>query len=52
MIKRLFGSLLERHMLENANAVAAQNAADIEYLSMMTGVDLDSEEVVENVEEV
>ena len=40
MIKRILGSLLDRHLLENLTAKAAQNAADIEYLAMMTDVDI------------
>lgn len=41
MIERIFGSLVNRHMQENAAAKAAQNAADIEYIAMMVDVDLD-----------
>lgn len=54
-IARLFGSLLDRHLLENATAKAAQNAADIEYVAMMADVDLDpadSEEMEETRSEV
>lgn len=44
MLERLFGSLLARHLLENAVSKAAQNAADIEYVAMMADVDLNPEE--------
>ena len=54
-LARMFGSLLDRHLLENATAKAAQNAADIEYVAMMADVDLnpaDSEEMEETHSEV
>lgn len=43
-IARLIGSLLSRHELENLKAATAQNAADIEYIAMMTDVELETEE--------
>lgn len=43
IIERLFGSLANRHMQENAAAKAAQNAADIEYIAMMLDVSLDAD---------
>ena len=56
MIRKLFGSLLDRHMLENAIASAAKNAADIDYMAMMAGIELDEDsdemEVESDVEEV
>ena len=53
-LARLFGSLLDRHLLQNATAKAAQNAADIEYVAMMADVDLntDSTEMEETHSEV
>lgn len=47
-IARLFGSLLSRHELENLKAETAQNAADIEYIAMMTDVELEAENEEEN----
>lgn len=44
IIERLFGSLVNRHMQENAAAKAAQNAADIEYIAMMLDVSLNTDE--------
>lgn len=43
IIERLFGSLVNRHIQENAAAQAAQNAADIEYIAMMLDVSLDTD---------
>lgn len=56
MIKKMLGSLIDRHKLESCYSRAAQNAADIQYLAMMSDVELDSDtdvqEVESNVEEV
>ena len=41
MIDRLFGSIFQRHAVENALAQSRQNAADITYLAMMTDVELE-----------
>lgn len=43
-IERLFGSIFQRHALENTLAQSRQNAADIAYLAMMTDVELDQDE--------
>lgn len=54
MIKKMLGSLIDRHKLEFCYSRAAQNAADIQYLAMMSDVELDSDlqEVENNVQEV
>ena len=56
MIKKMLGSLIDRHKLESCYSRAAQNAADIQYLAMMSDVELDSDsdlqEVENNVQEV
>lgn len=55
MIERLFGSIFQRHAMENALAQSRQNAADITYLAMMTDVELEQgEEMAEggNADEV
>nr|DAP98627.1 MAG TPA: hypothetical protein [Caudoviricetes sp.] len=44
MIERLFGSIFQRHAMENALAQSRQNAADITYLAMMTDVELEQDE--------
>lgn len=44
MIERLFGSIFQRHAVENALAQSRQNAADITYLAMMTDVELEQDE--------
>jgi len=46
MIERLFGSIFQRHAVENALAQSRQNAADITYLAMMTDVELDQDEAL------
>lgn len=46
MIERLFGSIFQRHAVENALAESRQNAADITYLAMMTDVELDQDEAL------
>ena len=50
MIKKRLGSLIDRHKLESCYSRAAQNAADIQYLAMMSDVELDSESDVQEVE--
>lgn len=53
MIEKLFGTIFQRHMTENALAKAEQNAADIAFLAMMTGVEMDeTEETEENYHEI
>ena len=47
MIEKLFGTVFQRHMTENALAKANQNAADIAFLAMMTDVELDETEGME-----
>lgn len=48
MIDKLFGTIFQRHLLENAAAQAKQNAADITFLAMMTDVELEQgEEIAE-----
>lgn len=44
MIEKLFGTIFQRHLLENAVAQAKQNAADITFLAMMTDVELEQDE--------
>ena len=44
MIQKLFGTIFQRHLLENAAAQAKQNAADITFLAMMTDVELEQDE--------
>lgn len=44
MIDRLFGSIFQRHAVENALAQSRQNAADITYLAMMTDVELEQDD--------
>lgn len=44
IITKLFGSIFQRHALENALAQSRQNAADITYLAMMTDVELEQDE--------
>lgn len=44
MIERLFGSIFQRHAVENALAQSRQNAADITYLAMMTDVELEQDD--------
>lgn len=54
-IERLFGSIFQRHAMENALAQSRQNAADITYLAMMTDVELEQDEAMtegENADEV
>lgn len=46
MIERLFGSIFQRHAMENALAQSRQNAADITYLAMMTNVELEQDEAM------
>lgn len=46
MIERLFGSIFQRHAVENALAQSRQNAADITYLAMMTDVELGQDEAL------
>lgn len=46
MIERLFGSIFQRHAMENALAQSRQNAADITYLAMMTDVELEQDEAM------
>lgn len=41
VIEKLFGSIFQRHAMENALAQSRQNAADITYLAMMTDVELE-----------
>lgn len=45
------GQIAEKLMIENAVAVAAQAQADLEFLSMMTGVDLEQDEEEGEVDE-
>lgn len=58
MIEKLFGTIFQRHLLENAAAQAKQNAADITFLAMMTDVELEQDEdtaeggSVDEIEEV
>lgn len=57
MIERLFGSIFQRHAVENALAQSRQNAADITYLAMMTDVELEQDDEMtkggnEDVEEI
>lgn len=55
MIDKLFGTIFQRHLLENAAAQAKQNAADITFIAMMTDVELEQgEEIVEggNADEI
>ena len=57
MIERLFGSIFQRHAMENALAQSRQNAADITYLAMMTDVELEQDDEMtkggnEDVEEI
>lgn len=52
MLERLFGSLFQRHMLEATAAKAAKNAADIEFIAMMTDTEMESDEEEEHHEEV
>lgn len=53
MIQKLFGSIFQRHMLENAMAETKQNAADIAYVAMMCDVELENDgEEANNDEEV
>lgn len=57
MIEKLFGTILQRHMMENALAQAEKNAADITYLAMMTDVELEQDDEMtkggnEDVEEI
>lgn len=50
IITKLFGSIFQRHAMENALAQSRQNAADITYLAMMTDVELgQDEEMTEGV---
>ena len=56
-IERLFGSIFQRHAMENALAQSRQNAADITYLAMMTDVELEQDDEMtkggnEDVEEI
>ena len=44
IITKLFGSIFQRHAVENALAQSRQNAADITYLAMMTDVELEQDE--------
>lgn len=44
VIEKLFGSIFQRHAMENALAQSRQNAADITYLAMMTDVELEQGE--------
>ena len=44
IITKLFGSIFQRHAMENALAQSRQNAADITYLAMMTDVELEQDE--------
>lgn len=44
IIERLFGSIFQRHAMENALAQSRRNAADITYLAMMTDVELEQDE--------
>ena len=52
MLERLFGSLFQRHMLEATAAKAAKNAADIEFIAMMTDVEMESDQEDDSHEEV
>lgn len=57
MIEKLFGSIFQRHAMENALAQSRQNAADITYLAMMTDVELEQDDEMtkggnEDVEEI
>lgn len=54
IITKLFGSIFQRHAVENALAQSRQNAADITYLAMMTDVELEQDEMTEggNADEV
>lgn len=55
IITKLFGSIFQRHAMENALAQSRQNAADITYLAMMTDVELEQDEAMtegENADEV
>lgn len=55
IITKLFGSIFQRHAVENALAQSRQNAADITYLAMMTDVELEQDEAMtegENADEV
>lgn len=44
IITKLFGSVFQRHAMENALAQSRQNAADITYLAMMTDIELEQDE--------
>ncbi len=46
IITKLFGSIFQRHAMENALAQSQQNAADITYLAMMTDVELEQDEEI------
>lgn len=46
-IKRLTGTILDRHLSENARADALQNAANIAYMAMMMDIDLDDDDELE-----
>lgn len=50
-IQRSGISIRERAQLENMRAQEARNAANIEYLSMMTGVDLFEDEALQEDEQ-
>ena len=46
IIAKLFGSIFQRHAMENAMALSRQNAADITYLAMMTDTELEQDEEI------
>lgn len=49
MILKMLGSLIDRHKLESCYSRSAQNAADIQYLAMMSDVELDSDSDIQEV---
>ena len=51
-IVKLAGTILERHENENARALAALNAANIDYLAMMSDIEIPTEEENTNESEV
>lgn len=44
ILKRIFGDLHERALLENAEAEVDNNAAKIDYIAMMCDVDIPTED--------
>ena len=48
IFQKLIMSIQQSRQLDAAMATAAKNAADIEYIAMMTEVELESEEDITN----